>query len=219
MTTVELPSPVTYGTVKCNVGKLVGDITGSPVPDISMITGKIRITPNVRTIVILAGNNQNYILATPPEEWTVDNGKLRDRNGTEGIRLIASASPGKQPETVQYTAEFLINNIEKRYQPRPIVFEVVENTTVDLATVVSQTPVGATIKVNSYEDRAFVQGLLGQAQSARADALAAATAAGISAAAAQQSAAEAHAAIIVLSGVGTPVPPGTPSGTVVVRTA
>lgn len=65
--TTPLPSPVTYGTVKCNVGKLIGDITGDPTPDIELINGKIRITPSVSTITVLGGSSNNYVLSTPPQ--------------------------------------------------------------------------------------------------------------------------------------------------------
>lgn len=225
--TTPLPSPVTYGTVKCNVGKLVGDITGDPTPDIELINGKIRITPSVPTITVLGGSNNNYVLSTPPQEWKVISGKLRDRlvgdartdDGGEGVRYIASTSAGKLPDTVQYKAEFFIEGVLKQYQPKPIVFNVIANQVIDLATIVPVQPVSDPVKVNSYEDRAFVQAVLADAQTAKADAIAAATAAGLSAVSAADSAEDAHAAIIILSGLATPVPPGTASGTVVVRTA
>lgn len=214
----DLPSPVVYGTVKVNVGKLVGDITGTPTPDIQALTGKCRIRPNgIKNMTIVA--TPNYVLSTPPEMWDITGGKLRDKSGNEGVRLIASSSPGKFPEYVQYVAEFFIDGLDKQYQPSPVYFDVIASSTVDLALLVNTESKSPVIKVNSYEDRSAVLVALASSQEAKTDAQAAATAAALSAAAAAQSAANAHAAIITLQGVGTPVPPGTPAGTVVVRTA
>ena len=214
----ELPNPVTYGTIKVNVGKMVGDITGTPVPDISAVTGKCRIRPyGLTTMTIVA--SPNYVLSTPPEEWDIIGGKLRDKAGNEGVRQISSHSPGKFPEYVQYVAEFYLNNLDKKYQPKPVYFDVPINGIVDLALMINNESSAPVIKVSSYEDRTAVLAALADSQTAKADAQAAATAASVSAASAAASAASAHAAILVLTGLNTPVPDGTPGGTVVVRTA
>jgi hypothetical protein len=161
--------PTAYGTVHALLLDFVGDpadgwVTFAPQITQVNVPGDVIYVPEEVSVKVDAG-------LVPPTE------------------LIASNQPEGQPDTFQWTATF--NMRGALHNPLPLTFTLPAGETLDLSTIISETPAPGTVHVIHLEDRERAEDA---ADAADASAIAAATSATQAAGSAADAAASAAAA-------------------------
>lgn len=116
------------GRVVCTVARLTsadGTLVGLPSGEVTLTA----LADQVR-----AGGK---LVAADRVVCRISDGVLYGPDGTVGVDLLATDSPGVSPSVVQYRATWALHGVRK--QPASVVFDVLAGGVVDLATVVPAT--------------------------------------------------------------------------------
>lgn len=147
----DIPSPLTWGTVRGNFGALNADSSDpGPVPDLDTVQGSVTLTPRLALVRILNPANPMIAIAKTVT-CAITNGVLIGPDGLPDVRVVATDSPGFEPAPLQWDVR--INIVGATLQPSPMTINVPGGGVVDLALVIPSPPVAPIITVVSEETK------------------------------------------------------------------
>lgn len=157
----DVPGVVQYGKVVGFFTSAIADtIDASTVPDEVPLTGFIFLMPNIDTIRF-GGTSPARVIKIQPVRVRVFNGLCYapgadPTSDPAGVWILSTAQAAGSPDTIQWTASFLLDNIAR--QLPDVVFEVpISGGTVDISQVMSSEPEPGLVKIVSNEDRAAAE--------------------------------------------------------------
>lgn len=147
----DIPSPLTWGTIVGNFGALNADSSDAGlVPDLDPVGGQVTITPRVPLVKIL-DPAVPMIAVNKTISCTIVNGVLIGPDGSPGVRVVATDSPGIEPYPLQWDVRITITGATS--QPPPMTINVPGGQTVNLAVVIPTAPSPPIVTVVSEQTK------------------------------------------------------------------
>lgn len=147
----DIPSPMTWGTVRGNFGALNADSSDAGLaPDLDVVQGTVTLTPRVPLVKILNPLNPMIAIAKTVN-CSIINGVLIGPDGSPDVRVVASDSPGFEPAPLQWDVRIQITGAS--VQPAPMIIDVPGGKVVDLALVVPSPPAIPVVTVVTEETK------------------------------------------------------------------
>lgn len=151
----DIPSPLTWGTVRGNFGALNADSSDTGlIPDLDPVQGTVTLTPRLPLIKILNPLNPMIAIAKTVV-CTITNGVLVGPDGSPDVRVVATDSPGFEPSPLQWDVRIQITGAT--VQPAPMIIDVPGGKVVDLALIVPSPPAVAVVTVITEESKLAAQ--------------------------------------------------------------
>ena len=166
----DIPEGAAWGTVVARFGAIASDSPDSGrAPDVRPLSGTVTLTPTVEWIQLAGiaepGRYHLDTLVCPVIDGVLYPPGVDDE---AGVPVLASNQPAGIPATVQWEASFQLEGVDT--QPAPVLFDVPDGGTVDLAMQVGAEPDVPTVVVVSTEGVAQAQAAAQAAQQARTQA-------------------------------------------------
>lgn len=147
----DIPSPLTWGTVRGNFGALNADSSDAGlVPDLDVVQGTVTLTPRLSLVKILNPSNPMIAIAKTVQ-CVIKDGVLIGPDGQPNVRVVASDSPGFEPSPLQWDVRIQINGAAM--QPPPMIIDVPAGKVVDLALIVPSPPAVPVVTVVTEETK------------------------------------------------------------------
>lgn len=145
----DIPSPMTWGTITGNFGALYADGPDvGVVPDLQTVSGTVTVTPRLSLVKILS---IPMIAVAKTIQCQIVEGVLIGPDGTPGVRVVASDSPGIEPSPLQWEIRIQITGATT--QPAPSVINVPTGAIVDLALALPAQTTVPVIEIVSVQTR------------------------------------------------------------------
>lgn len=155
---------MTWGTVTGNFGALNADSNDAgQAPDLEPVSGTVTLTPRLPLVKILDLTTP-IIAINKTVTCQIINGVLVGPDGTPGVRVVATDSPGIEPFPLQWDVRININGAS--VQPAPMTVDIPGGTTVNLAIIVPASPAVPVVTVVSEQTKIDAMAARNEAQAA-----------------------------------------------------